>query len=208
MLKANCSFFKRAFVTLFHQKNENDRFCFFNNFHYSTFCISLTDIIHKSPLMKKLLPLIFLSFAFTTFGQVNYTMPPEANAFYDNAMQKINPAIKSLIEKKADNLKGRSVNMDSLLTQLHKETVLKNSSKESLQAITVLIMVQLSKNADADLKNLVINLSKNKTRDTISETSENKVANILANKSLIAEGVTIALKKMPAAQEIVLENLK
>ncbi|MGN6530232.1 MAG: hypothetical protein ACTHK0_00585 [Ginsengibacter sp.] len=158
--------------------------------------------------MKTFLPVIFFGLSFSTSAQVNYTMPQEANTFYNNAMQKIKPDIVNIITKNAQNLKGRHVNMDSLFTQLQKETVLKNTSKESLQAITVLIMVQVSKNADADLKNLVMNLSKNKTRDSINETSENKVASILANKSQIAESVSMALKRMPTAQEIVLDNLK
>jgi hypothetical protein len=142
--------------------------------------------------MKNFLPFIFLGFSFSAFAQVNYTMPQEANTFYNNAMQKLKPAIKNIIEKNAQKLKGRHVNIDSLFTQLQKETALKNSSKENLQAITVLIMVQVSKNADTDLKNLVINMPKNKAGNETGENPENKVATIVANKSMIAESVTIA----------------
>jgi hypothetical protein len=158
--------------------------------------------------MKKILPFFFMSFSSGIFAQVNFSMPPEANNFYDNAMQKIKPALKNIISKNAQNLKGRHVNMDSLFAQLQKEAALRNNNNETLQAITVLIMVQVSKNADADLKNLVINMPKNKTGDAGNDTRENKVADILANKSQIAENVSIAMKKITPTQEIVLDNLK
>jgi hypothetical protein len=127
--------------------------------------------------MKKFLPFFFFGFSLSTFGQVNYSMPPEANTFYNNAMQKLKPVIKNVIEKNARNLKGRHVNIDSLLAQLQKETGLKSSSKETLQAITVLIMIQVSKNADADLKNLVINMPKNKAGDATNEIPEKNSTN-------------------------------
>jgi len=158
--------------------------------------------------MKKFLPLLFLASSFDTSAQVNFSMPPEANSFYNNAMQKIKPAIKNIILRNAYNLKGRRVNTDSLFTQLQKETVLKNSSKENLQAVTVLIMIQVSKNADADLKNLVINMPKNKVANETGENTQSKVASILANKSEIAESVSIAMKRISPTQEAFLDNLK
>ncbi len=156
--------------------------------------------------MKKILPFLFSGFSFSAFGQVNFSMPPEANAFYNNAMQKITPAIKNIILRNAQNLKGRQINMDSLFTRLQKETVLKNSGQDNVQAVTVLVMIQVSKNADADLKNLVINMPKNRANET--EDPEIKVAAILANKSQIAESVSIAMKKITPGQEILLSNLK
>lgn len=158
--------------------------------------------------MKKILPFLFLGFPFSTFAQVNFSMPPEANAFYDKAMQKIKPVLKNIIIKNAQNLKGRQVNMEILFTQLQKETILKNSSKENVQIITLLTMIQVSRNADADLKNLVMNMPKNKIANESDENAESKVAGILAKKSQIAESVSIAMKKISPGQEILLENLK
>jgi len=135
-------------------------------------------------------------------------MPPEANTFYTTAMQKIKPAIKNIIVKNAQNLKGRRINIDSLFTQLQKETVLKNSSKENLQAVTVLIMIQISKNADADLKNLVINMPRDQAANETGENPQSKVASILANKSEIAESVSSAMKRISPTQEALLDNLK
>ncbi len=158
--------------------------------------------------MKKFLPFLFLAFSFDGFAQVNFSMPPEANTFYNKAMLKIKPVLKNMIVKNAQNLKGRRVNTDSLFTQMEKEPVLKNSSKEILQAVTVLIMIQISKNADADLKNLVVNMGKNKVANETAENPENQVASILANKSEIAESVSIAMKTISPDQEVLLGNLK
>lgn len=113
-----------------------------------------------------------------------------------------------MIIRNAYNLKGRQVNTDSLFTQLEKETVLKNGSKENVQVVTVLIMIQVSKNADADLKNLVINMPKNKEPNETAENAQSKVASILANKSEIAESVSIAMKRILNSQETLLDNLK
>ena len=158
--------------------------------------------------MKKFLPLLFLASSFDASAQVNFSMPPEANSFYNNAMQKIKPVIKNIIIRNAQNLKGRQVNTDSLFTQLQKETVLKNSSKENLQAVTLLIMIQVSKNADADLKNLVINMPKSSMPNETAENAQSKVASILANKSEIAESVSIAMKRILPTQEALLDKLK
>jgi len=69
-------------------------------------------------------------------------------------------------------------------------------------------MIQVSKNADADLKNLVINMPKNKVANETGENAQSKVASILANKSEIAESVSIAMKRISPTQEAFLDNLK
>ena len=91
--------------------------------------------------MKNLLPLFFLGFIFPAFAQVNSVLPAEANTFYNTAMQSIKPEIKSIIEKNANKLKGRNIDTDSLLNELHKNGLLKNDGQDDLQALIVLIMV-------------------------------------------------------------------
>ena len=116
--------------------------------------------------MKNLLPFIFCGFSFCSFAQVHSAMPPEASAFFNNAMRSIKPEIKNLIERNANNLKGRNVNADSLTNTLKKDPLLKKINQHDIEAITVLIMVQASKNADAELKNLVINMRKNNNQSS------------------------------------------
>ncbi|MGN6295781.1 MAG: hypothetical protein ACTHM7_03300, partial [Ginsengibacter sp.] len=106
--------------------------------------------------MKNMLPLLFLLFACDAVCQVNTILPSEATAFYQNAMQHLKPAIRNLIEKNASKLTGQKVNTDSLMRKLQKDPLLKTASTGDLKAITVLILVQASKNADNNLKELVL----------------------------------------------------
>lgn len=136
-------------------------------------------------------------------------MPPEANAFYSKAMANIKPQIKNIIEKNANGLKGRTINTDSLLKALIKNQLLINATPQDIEAIGVLIMVQTSKNADADLKDLVINMHKNERGKTqANDTPGNKVESILENKSKIAENVSILMKRISGAQDVVINSLR
>ncbi len=116
--------------------------------------------------MKTFLPILFLFLANHIFAQVNSVMPVQANTFYENAMLTIKPEIKNVIEKNANKLRGRKVDVDSLIKELHKNEYLKRGSENDLQAITVLILVQASKYADADLKNIVLNLHHSNSKKT------------------------------------------
>lgn len=156
--------------------------------------------------MKFFLLFLFLGISFINYGQVHSVMPPEANTFYDNAMSLIKPAIRNLVEKNAGRLKGRNVNADSLFRILQKDPQLKNIRQAEIEAITVLIMVQASRNADADLKNLVINMPKSRD-ENVSNFSQEKVQSIVANKSQIAKNISIVMKKI-SPSETLIENLK
>ncbi|HXR84017.1 MAG TPA: hypothetical protein VN722_06900 [Hanamia sp.] len=163
--------------------------------------------------MKNLLLLFFFALSYNSYAQVNSVMPAEATSFYNSAMQKIKPELKATIEKNANKLKGRIVNIDSLSAELRKDSFLKNSNQDDLHAIVILIMVQISRNADADLKNLVIHMHKKndqapKTNSTVNESSGNMVESILANKRLIAENVSSVMEKLPATPETLIDQLK
>jgi|SRR6185312_2816343 len=155
--------------------------------------------------MKNLLPFLFCLFSFCSIAQVNTVMPPEANTFYSKAMANIKPQIKNIVEKNAGVLKGRTINADSLSKALIKNQLLKNATPQDIEAIGVLIMVQASKNADADLKDLVINMNKNERE---KNAPDNKVESILENKSKIAENVSILMKRISGTQDVVINNLR
>lgn len=163
--------------------------------------------------MKNLLHLFFIGFSITSFAQINTAMPPEANTFYSKNMVRIKPPVKSIIEKSANNLNGRNVNIDSLSKVLRKEEFLKNTNQNEIEAIIVLIMVQASRNADEDLKNLVISMHKSEQNTTSQEErrkniTENKVESILANKSRLAENISLIMKRISGSEGIVIDNLR
>ncbi|HEY8660094.1 MAG TPA: hypothetical protein VIL78_13760, partial [Hanamia sp.] len=74
-----------------------------------------------------------------------------------------------------------------------------------IDAIAVLIMVQASKNADEDLKNLVMNMRKNNDQSALDS---NKTETILDQKSKMAKNISMVMKKIPASQESAINNLK
>ncbi|HET7117985.1 MAG TPA: hypothetical protein VFI29_15925 [Hanamia sp.] len=159
--------------------------------------------------MKNLLPILFCSFSFCSFAQVNTVMPQEANSFYNRAMHEIKPQVKSIIEKNAIALRGRTVNVDSLSKQIAKEKVLKGATRQDVEAIAVLIMVQISLNADSDLKNMVINMRNNDNENKADRKStQDRVDRIMAHKSEIAENVSLVMKRISGAQDIVINNLR
>lgn len=155
--------------------------------------------------MKNLLLLFFCGVSIYGFSQVNTVMPPEANLFYTNAMKSIKPEIKSLVENEATKFKERNINADSLSIALKRVPVLKKFNQREIEAVTILIMVQVSKNADVDLKNLVMRVRNNKSQNS-SAFDETKP--ILEHKSKIAENVSKVMKRISLTPENVINNLK
>jgi hypothetical protein len=161
--------------------------------------------------MKNILPLLFLFFNHHTHAQVNSVMPAEAKAFYQNAMESIKPGIKNLIEKNANKLTKRRVNVDSLIKELHKIPLLREGNEKDLEAITVLILVQTSRNADADLKDLVIHMrhsNSEKKNEEEDENCKNTAALIVENKSEMAQSISIMMKKLSGSAEMVMDKFK
>jgi len=140
-------------------------------------------------------------------------MPQEAYTFYRKAMPNIKSGIKNIIEKNAVSLNERTVNTDSLAKSLAKDPLLKHATHEDITAIAVLIMVQISINADADLKYLVIHMPKseqerNQGNKKGENADEKKAERILRNKSMIAENVSVVMKRISGSQDVVIDNLK
>jgi hypothetical protein len=163
--------------------------------------------------MKNLLPFVFCFLSLCCYAQINTAMPQEANTFYKKAMPTIKAGIRRIIEKDAISLKGRTVNIDSLTKSLTKSPVLKFATKQDIEAIAVLIMVQISNNADEELKELVIHIAKTNTQinpanENDKNSPEKKVERILANKSMIAENVSLVMKRITGAQNVVINNLR
>ena len=155
--------------------------------------------------MKNILPFCFLFFSRLSFGQVNSVLPSEANLFYQNAMASIKPQVKNLIIKNANKITGHSVNVDSLVKELHKEPLLKKGNEMDTEAITVLILVQASKNTDDQLKEIVIHSRQAKS---INEDEKSAAALLVENKSSIAQKVSLIMKKISGSPEMVMDKFK
>jgi hypothetical protein len=161
--------------------------------------------------MKNILPFFFLLFAGHAFSQVNAVLPSEAKAFYKTAMLHINPEVKNLIEKNANKLTGHKINVDSLVKELKKNPLVKDANETSLQAIAVLILVQVSENADNNLKQLVIHKRQSDSgneNEAEKERDKNYASLLVENKSDIALAVSFIMEKLPARPDMVMDKFK
>ncbi len=152
--------------------------------------------------------LLFLCMVLTheSFAQVPMAMPPDADAFYKNAMPEIKPQIKNVIIKTASTLKSRQVNADSLNKALHANPVLKGMNDENIAAISTLIMVQASKDADEDLKKMVLSMRGSDAGGQASNTDALQM--IMSRKSKMAEEISLVIKRIYDNRENIINNLK
>lgn len=172
--------------------------------------------------MRNFLLLLCIVFTQKIFAQVPMAMPPEADAFYKNAMPVIKPQIKDLIIKSAAALKNQRANADSLMKALQSNPKLKGMSEANIAAISTLIMVQASNDADEELKKMVLSMrgngndaepvsntgDKNQLGQQINDRKQLMLQMIMARKSKMAEEISLVFKKVPNNRDNIINNLK
>ncbi|HEY5407105.1 MAG TPA: hypothetical protein VIJ92_08455 [Ginsengibacter sp.] len=177
--------------------------------------------------MKNLLifALCILLYSKSILAQVSKVIPPEADDFYNKSMPLMRPQVKNVVLRTAKAIDNRKINADSLYRELKTNAALKGMSNNDIEGIIVLIMVQASKDADANLKKMVLeinrsngqkkqansetaNKDKNESQDDINEIQNLKLQMIMDRKSDMAEEVNYAMKKISASQQTIINNLK
>lgn len=181
--------------------------------------------------MKTLLFFASLTLLFSNglIGQVSKRMPPDADEFYDKSMPFLRPQLKSIVLQNAKTIENRKINADSLSQALRRNNALKGMSNNDIEGIIVLIMIQATKDADADLKKMVIEISrrnnqkkesvsnsgtanknglKKESQDDITEVQNLKLQMIMDRKSDMAEEVSNVMKKISGAQQNIINSLK
>ncbi|MEP6583141.1 MAG: hypothetical protein ABJA90_02690 [Ginsengibacter sp.] len=162
--------------------------------------------------MKNALLFFCLVFNCKSIAQVSTAMPADADAFYQNAMPIINSQVRNLVVKSASDLKNQQVNADSLIKALHSKSILKGMKDENIAAVSTLIMVQASMNADEDLKKMVLSMRNNGKNDAeaVQKINDQKLVLdlILYRKSKMAEEVSLVIKKIYDNSENIINNLR
>ena len=164
-------------------------------------------------------------------AQVRAAMPPEANAFYTNAMADIRQQVKDIVIQGAASIKHRSPNADSLSQRFRDNNKLKGLNNNDIEGITVLIMVQASKDMDADLKIMVLAMShrndrkqqpqtdaqtvsvhsvenKKPSTEELNQMQNLKLSMIMEMKSRLAEEISNLMKKISGTQQNIISHLK
>ncbi len=175
--------------------------------------------------MKNLLLAFCFILALSTLNaQVPTAMPPAANEFYNQSFPLLRPPLKNIVLHTAKAMKNRQANSDSLFKALHNNTALRSMSNNDIQGIIVLIMVQTSKDADADLKNMVMGISHQNEearakarpaskKDTADKDEQQEIQNlklqvIMDRKSKMAEEISYVMKRISGSQQMIINNLK
>ena len=164
--------------------------------------------------MKNLLlaALVTVSLSQEITAQVSMAMPPDADEFYNRSMPLLRPQVKQIVLQTAESIKHHKINSDSLFNSLHKNSVLKGMSNNDIEGITVLIMVQVSKDADNDLKKMVMEISRTSSQNNSvakeNDSQNSKLQVIMDRKSGMAEEIGYVMKKISGAQQDIIDNLK
>ena len=181
--------------------------------------------------MKTLLLFAFCILLFKNIdAQVPTAMPPEATAFYNKAMPLIRQHIKDIVVQTAHAIKRYNANADSLSRRLRANHVMKGMSNHDIDGITVLILVQASRDADADLKVMVLGMSRrneqkqqqttiqstsvknakneNRSTDEINDIQNLRLQVIIERKRRMAEEISNVMQKIQNTQQSIINNLK
>ncbi len=179
--------------------------------------------------MKNLLffALCIVVYSKSILAQVPKVIPPEANDFYNKSMPLLRTPVKNIVLRTAKAIENRKINADSLTRDLKANTALKGMSNNDIEGIIVLIMVQASRDADANLKKMVLEISrsndkkkqassnsertgknKNETKDDVEEIQNLKLQMIMDRKSDMAQEINYAMKKISSTQQTITNNLK
>jgi hypothetical protein len=177
--------------------------------------------------MKNLFLFAFFTVLSTkcTTAQVSKVMPEDADHFYNTSMPLLRPVIKTVVTQSAKAIENRKINTDSLSVALRRNYSLKGMGNNEIEGIIILIMVQVSRDADADLKRMVLEISRNNNqknaatalarssaqKDSLAETSciqHLKLKMIIERKSDIAEEIGDAMKKIAAPHQDIINNLR
>lgn len=157
-------------------------------------------------------------------------MPPDAAAFYNKAIPVIRQHIKDIVLQTASAIKRYNANADSLSRRLRGNHMLKGTSNSDIDGITVLILVQASRDADAELKFIVLAMSRRNEQKqqqiTIQSVSVNNakdenrsigdaddIQNLrlqatIERKRRIAEEISVVMQKIQNTQQSIINDLR
>lgn len=164
--------------------------------------------------MKNLFLFAIIAFNISqnSYAQVAKAMPPDADEFYNKTIPLLKLQVKKIILQTAEAIKHQKINSDSLFRSLQKNPQLKDMGNNDIEGITVLVMVQASKDADEDLKKMVMEISRSSSQNN-NVAKENDLQNsklqvIMDRKSGMAEEIGNVMKKISGAQQDIIDNLK
>lgn len=146
------------------------------------------------------------------YAQVPQVMPRDADEFYNKSMPLLRPEIRKIVLQTAETIKHSKIDADSLSEALRKNAAFRGMNNNDIAGVTVLIMVQASKDADAALKKMVLEIShKNDESNSVAQENDlynSKLQMIMDRKSGMAEEISYVMKKISGTQQSIINNLR
>ncbi|MBI5858076.1 MAG: hypothetical protein HZB42_10575 [Sphingobacteriales bacterium] len=128
---------------------------------------------------------IQLAISFTLFfpcianSQEEYSASPEAEAFFNSAMEQINQRHVNWIKTTAKEANEKSLSPDDVVVRVNRYGVLGSMNGQDIEAIAFLVLMQASKSAQEDLKAIMakvkaINDKKQQLRDANAQMTNSR----------------------------------
>jgi hypothetical protein len=100
----------------------------------------------------KVITTLFILLTLQGAAQPVAQLPPGAETFYNKAMPVIKPAYQNLVMQTAIGLRGKPVNVDSLMRAFRSNAMLTSLSQPDATALVQLVLTQLAKDSEAKLQ--------------------------------------------------------
>ncbi len=111
--------------------------------------------------MKKIFLIYLIFVSNSLFGQNIQIANQQAESFYNKVMPSMKPGLKNLVLSTAYKLTDHTVNPDSLTIALKNNKQAAGLQSYDIEALVMLIIMEASKDANQDLKDMLAEMKKN-----------------------------------------------
>ena len=184
-------------------------------------------------MLKFLFVLLGTVFLFSGFAQRPIAVDVKAEAFYAEVMPAIGTPYRNLVTAIANNLRGLSINADSLKKVLTSDRLLSGHADIDVEALVMLVVTRSARDAEADLRAVMsetktINQQKRTTRqgpqhldsvslrnsgdslnmDELNDQQQLRLQTITDRRDRMMQTISNLLKKINDRRETIVQNLK
>lgn len=131
---------------------------------------------------------ILLLFIITVNAQTNTGIPPRADTLYNKLMAAANPVKKNWVYKTAIKYRGKEITELKAMNEVtNASSILGKMSEGNIEALAFLVLMQASKSAEEDLRNMMAgikttNNAKANQRDQIQDYQNKKNETLLKTR--------------------------
>jgi hypothetical protein len=187
--------------------------------------------------MKRIILSLLILLSIHASAQDLFSLPADAEAFYNKAMPVIQPKYRGLVTQTAASIRGREISTDSVRTLVKNSGLAIDLQATDTDALVMLIMMQASKSAQEDLKAIMMEMKKNAaekktyrkdkqqsaTEDSIKVRKSNtsngvlpdisqqlqvRMTTIADRRTKLNEAISALMAKIKDAESQIIKNLK